>query len=439
MQFISIISNPSISGLDKLIGFLINSFGSVVLGIVIFTLLLKVLTFPFDYLSRASMRRTSLKMKEMRPELERLQEQYKNNKQLYQQKVMALQKKEGMNMFKSCLPTILTLVIFIVVLSSFNAYSTYQNQKDIYNMAVSYNSVIIDAFDVDGEYVKKESNGKQTVINIDVLKAIANDTDSNANTGLITGLTNQNGESFELKYTIETVDGSSYSNYKFTTTNSYVSYTYAVDLANSSVTAGSFSAEYDNFSTEMKADFDVYKILKTTATANDYLTELQRNSANKTYLDERQGFLWIKNVWKPDRVDESAIITDKTVIEKVISYANYEEISKNVQDESNGWYIIIAINILVTFLSQWVMKKTQKDQLELQSADGQAMGTQKMMMWMMPIMMAVFSFIYTAAFSVYIILSTSFSILSSLLINKIVDVSYNKEQDKKSENIVRRG
>jgi len=433
MQFISIISNPSISGLDKLIGTLINSFGSVVLGIVIFTLALKLLTFPFDYMSRASMRRTSLKMKEMRPELERLQQQYKNNKQLYQQKVMALQKKEGMNMFKSCLPTILTLVIFIVVLSSFNSYSTYQNQKDIYDMAVSYNSVIIDAFDVDGEYVKKESNGKQTVINIDALKAIANDTDANVNNGLITGLTNQNGESFELKFV---KDGN---NYKFTTTNSYVSYTYVVDLANNSVTAGSFSAEESNFSTEMKADFDAYKTVKTTATANDYLTELQRNSANQTYLDERQGFLWIKNVWKPDRVDESAIITDKNVIEKVISYANYEEISKNVADESNGWYVIIALNILVTFLSQWVMKKTQKDQLELQSADGQAMGTQKMMMWMMPIMMAVFSFIYTAAFSVYIILSTAFSILSSLLINKIVDIKYNKEQDKKTENIVRRG
>ena len=152
-------------------------------------------------------------------------------------------------------------------------------------MAVSYNSVIIDAFDVDGEYVKKESNGKQTVINIDALKAIANDTDANANTGLITGLTNQNGESFELKFV---KDGN---NYKFTTTNSYVSYTYVVDLANNSVTAGSFSAEESNFSTEMKADFDTYKTIKTTATANDYLTELQRNSANQTYLDERQGFL----------------------------------------------------------------------------------------------------------------------------------------------------
>ena len=85
------------------------------------------------------------------------------------------------------------------------------------------------------------------------------------------------------------------------------------------------------------------------------------------------------------------------------------------------------------------MKKMQKDQLELQSVDGQAMNSQKMMMWMMPLMMAIFSFIYTAAFSVYIILSTLFSILSSFLINKFVDISHNREENKKNQNIVRRG
>ena len=34
-------------------------------------------------------------MEEMRPELEKLQKQYANNKELYSQKMMALYKKEG--------------------------------------------------------------------------------------------------------------------------------------------------------------------------------------------------------------------------------------------------------------------------------------------------------------------------------------------------------
>jgi len=48
---------------------------SVTAGIILFTVLLKVVTLPFDFFSRASMRKNSLKMEEMRPELEKLQKE----------------------------------------------------------------------------------------------------------------------------------------------------------------------------------------------------------------------------------------------------------------------------------------------------------------------------------------------------------------------------
>ena len=74
--------------------------------------------------------------------------------------------------------------------------------------------------------------------------------------------------------------------------------------------------------------------------------------------------------------------------------------------------------------------------MELQTVDGQGMQTQKMMMWMMPIMMAVFAFMYTAAFSVYIIVSSLVSIGSTLLINLYTDKKYGKP---KNNNEVIRG
>ena len=87
---------PSSGGwLVDIISWLVKIGGSVALGVILFTVLLKLITLPFDYVSRASMRKNSLKMEEMRPELEKLQRQYANNSQLYQQKVMALYKKEG--------------------------------------------------------------------------------------------------------------------------------------------------------------------------------------------------------------------------------------------------------------------------------------------------------------------------------------------------------
>ena len=90
MSFISIGSLPEVSGLTWLVAKIITWPGSIALGIVIFTLMLKLITLVFDYYSRASMRKSSLKMKEMRPELERLQIQYKDNKELYAQKVSSL-------------------------------------------------------------------------------------------------------------------------------------------------------------------------------------------------------------------------------------------------------------------------------------------------------------------------------------------------------------
>ena len=104
------------SFLVDIILWLVQLFSSVAVGIVLFTLLLKIITFPFDYASRASMRKNSVKMEEMRPELEKLQKQYADNKDLYNQKMMALYKKNGYSMFGACLPTILTLVIFIIAI-----------------------------------------------------------------------------------------------------------------------------------------------------------------------------------------------------------------------------------------------------------------------------------------------------------------------------------
>ena len=54
----------------KLINSLVGAIGIVGLGIVVFTLILKFITLPLDVYSKASMRKNSLKMEKMRPQLE---------------------------------------------------------------------------------------------------------------------------------------------------------------------------------------------------------------------------------------------------------------------------------------------------------------------------------------------------------------------------------
>ena len=133
--------------LVRISAWLVKITSSVAVGVILFTLILKIITLPFDYFSRSSMRKNSIKMEKMRPELQRLQKQYANNKQLYQQKVMALQKKSGYSPFTACLPSIISIIIFMVVIGAFNTYSNYATNSLFKKMVNSYNQAIVEQAD----------------------------------------------------------------------------------------------------------------------------------------------------------------------------------------------------------------------------------------------------------------------------------------------------
>ena len=86
--------------LGKIIKSLIEGCNSIGLGIIVFTLILKLITLPLDIFSRVSTKKSSVMMEKMRPELERLQRQYANNKDLYQRKMQDLYKKNNYNKTK---------------------------------------------------------------------------------------------------------------------------------------------------------------------------------------------------------------------------------------------------------------------------------------------------------------------------------------------------
>ncbi|MEG2453487.1 MAG: membrane protein insertase YidC, partial [Clostridia bacterium] len=79
-------------------------------------------------------------MERMKPQLEKLQKQYGGNKELYSQKQMELYRKEKYSMMGACLPTLLTMVIFIMVFSGFNGMISQQNKKMYLEMEGAYNS-----------------------------------------------------------------------------------------------------------------------------------------------------------------------------------------------------------------------------------------------------------------------------------------------------------
>ena len=131
----------NLNWIGKIIQWLIEGVGIIGLGVVLFTLILKTVVLPLDVYSRVKTKKQALVMEKMRPQMEKLQKQYANDKQMYSQKVMELQKQNGYSMLGACLPMIVSLVIFMLVFSAFSTYSQYANLNTYNNMVDSYNAV----------------------------------------------------------------------------------------------------------------------------------------------------------------------------------------------------------------------------------------------------------------------------------------------------------
>lgn len=82
-----------------------------VLAIFIFTAIIKVILLPLTITQLKS----TAKMTEMQPKLKELQDKYKNNPQLLQQKQMELYKEKGANPMAGCLPLLIQFPILIAM------------------------------------------------------------------------------------------------------------------------------------------------------------------------------------------------------------------------------------------------------------------------------------------------------------------------------------
>lgn len=375
------LNNVPITGITKLVKILIETFsigGLIAVGIILFTLVLKVLPLPLDIYSRAATKKNALKMEKMRPQLEKLQKQYANNKQLYTQKMMALYKKEGYSTFAACLPTLFTLVFFIIVITAFNKYSTYANLNTFNEMAKAYNAGIVEQVN--------ETDDLEIVLNDEVI------------TGYKAGAT-----------------------VRFKT---------------------------DSTLTEDEKNALSEKIVKAA-----------QDKAADCYFEEskKMKFIWVKNIWIPDLPWKKAFVSESdynslftyskgmfkraTIDSDIKGKENYELLTgsdklKNVKNQPNGYLGLVIISIASMLVQQIIMTKSQKAQMELQSVDGangQAATTAKMMTWMMPIMFGVFSFMYSGAFSLYLIVSTLFSLATTTIINLIVEKVFVKKAMQEEE------
>ena len=395
------IGSVNLNWIGKLISWLFDIFsgvsGGVIIGVIVFTLCLKTVVLPLDIYSKVKTKKQSLIMEKMRPQMEKLQKQYANDKTMYSQKVMELQKQNGYSPLGACLPMVISLVIFIVVMGAFSTYSnfaiinTYNNMVDAYNASVEV-------------YVQTSTE------------------DTDAKHFLI----GENG------------------NYKVEF-NSFTEH-YCAEKKLSDEEKNSFLTEFNN-----KTEAEKLK------TVGDFVrVNAQRAAANYYYNNNKVNrFGWIGNVWYPDSM-LNKVVPDYSKFKSSISRASngsdtasyeesYNEVTyflTHVDPERpeitekklpaktyNGYFVLIVLAIGLMFLQQFIMSRTQKATNELSSVDGSAAKTNKWIMIIMPIMFGIFSFFYSAAFSTYMIISTVYGLISTLIINKIVAVTFEKRGD----------
>lgn len=395
------IGSVNLNWIGKLISWLFDIFsgvsGGVIIGVIVFTLCLKTIVLPLDIYSKVKTKKQSLIMEKMRPQMEKLQKQYANDKTMYSQKVMELQKQNGYSPLGACLPMVISLVIFIVVMGAFSTYSnfaiinTYNNMVDAYNASVEV-------------YVQTSTE------------------DTDAKHFLI----GENG------------------NYKVEF-NSFTEH-YCAEKKLSDEEKNSFLTEFNN-----KTEAEKLK------TVGDFVrVNAQRAAADYYYNNNKVNrFGWIGNVWYPDSM-LNKVVPDYSKFKSSISRASngsdtasyeesYNEVTyflTHVDPERpeitekklpaktyNGYFVLIVLAIGLMFLQQFIMSRTQKATNELSSVDGSAAKTNKWIMIIMPIMFGIFSFFYSAAFSTYMIISTVYGLISTLIINKIVAVTFEKRGD----------
>ena len=97
-------------------------FGNYGWSIMAFTLLIRLILFPFDYKSRVSMRKTT----KLQPELARLPKKYANDKNKLNQKTSELYRKEHINPLSSCLPMLLSMPILFIMFAAMRSVAYEQ-------------------------------------------------------------------------------------------------------------------------------------------------------------------------------------------------------------------------------------------------------------------------------------------------------------------------
>lgn len=354
--------------------------------VVLFTVMLKVVMLPMDFWQRFAMRKSAVKMQAMQPLLEDIDKRYGANSQRGNEEKQKLYKKQGYSMLGTCLPTIISMVVFFVMFGGLNDYSTYSSVTNYKKLAIVYQDTRIEAL--------------------------------------------QGEEYASLKAEYDVIYAENIS--KFTGDEEFVDFKSKQEIWEIFVQKAT-----DSSRTDRAANVKAFAEIRQKA----------MDAVKASYSADHESWLWIQNVWQPDTwstimsdYDKFSTSVGMTDLNPELNKALYNDVRSAVLETGtrgssgkwNGLMILPILSIGLSFLSLWISQRMERKNRNGQTApvNDQQAASNKMMMILMPLMMAVFGFMYTGAFAIYMVVNYSLSILSTIALRAPVEKAVQKSLEK---------
>lgn len=387
-------SEENLGVVGKLVQLMHGWIGNYGWTVVVFTVFLKIVMLPLDLWQRVSSKKTNLKMQKIQPLLQEIDKRYGANSQRATEEKQKIYKKQGTSTLSMCLPMILSMAIFFVMFGGLRNYSTYSSVTNFQGLSGTYFDAYYAAVKADGgeefEYLRGE----------------------------ISALLGSDAQGFDSD------ENFLRNNYTETNVNAYIT---------------GINKLGDTY---RQKDFSAYNTLA-----------LEKVGAY--YESSHESWLWLQNVWQPDtwapimpKYDDSSNGFSSTVDMKAFGTdegrAHYDAIrgavlkngARGNEGKWNGLMILPILSIGLSFLSIYVSqlmdRRTRKGEPK-KAVDSQQAAQNKMMMFMMPLMMAFFGFMYTGAFAIYMVSSYALSLLSTVGLSVPVDKLVQKSLEKTDE------
>ena len=423
---------------ESIIGVFNSAMGSYIWSVILLAVLVRIVFALVDIFNKYFNMKSMRINEKMKPELEAIQKKYGHDKILLQKKQQEIYKKYQFSIVGTCLPMLLMVVLQMVVfltlwtglqnVSNYNIARQYENTKTVY-----YNVLLLNENDNFVSFYNSNLEGLTYGEDYNVNATI--DLDKKQMTLDFYLIENPS----EIIYTIRPADD---------TVENMVNF---------------------NDDPNVNANEEIFDIID--RYANEYVDDAESNSVSiqrelssmelnikamaeeitaDYYIDNLQSFLWIKNIYKAESPTTSPVFDKSEITNYLNNY--YSETEREIEDQydyegqifdyvvaglnerdlgANGYYILVILAVVTSFLSIFINNKLMKKGSGAQQPGGKAMY------FIMPIILGIFTLMYTSLFAIYIIIgqivTMIFSPITNLIVKKWVDKSGKKQDEKRKE------